>query len=208
MTLTFSMSYGAYAHITPGWTGEPWNAPAWYLSSAKAATNLPSLVAPSLTRTLAPDVGPEHLKTSSRDMTIFTGRLAFFDSATASGSRYTTVLPPKPPPISEAVTRTLPMSMPSRRAQCARTMKCPCVVHQISAEPSSDVVASAAWGSMYPWWTGAVLNSRSTTTSALAKPASMSPWPISMRLATLEGLSGFGSTPAVNRSSCRSGAPG
>ena len=36
---------------------------------------------------LAPEVGPEDLNTSSRDMTIFTGRLAFFDSATASGSR-------------------------------------------------------------------------------------------------------------------------
>ena len=87
MTLTFSMSYGAYAHITPGCTGEPGKAPAWYFSSAKPATNLPSFVAPILTRTLAPDVGPEDLNTSSRDMTIFTGRLAFFDSATASGSR-------------------------------------------------------------------------------------------------------------------------
>src|SRR5215468_7930828 len=148
MTLTFSMSYGAYAHITPGWTGEPWNAPAWYLSSAKAATNLPSLVAPSLTRTLAPDVGPEHLKTSSRDITIFTGRLAFLDRATASGSRYTTVLPPNPPPISDDVTRTLPISMPSNRAQWARTMKWPWVVHHTSAEPSSDTLARAAWGSM------------------------------------------------------------
>src|SRR5215470_14940340 len=109
MTFTFSMSYGAYAHMTPGCTGEPWKAPAWYLSSANAATNFPSFVAPILTRTLAPDVGPELLNTSSRDITIFTGRLAFFDRATASGSRYTTVLPPKPPPISEAVTRTLQM---------------------------------------------------------------------------------------------------
>ncbi len=73
--------------MTPGCTGEPWKAPAWYFSSAKAATNLPSLVAPSLTRTVAPEVGPEALNTSSRDMTIFTGRLAFFESAMASGSR-------------------------------------------------------------------------------------------------------------------------
>ncbi len=148
MTLTFSMSYGAKAHITPGWTGEPWNAPAWYFSSAKPATNFPSLVAPSFTRTLAPEVGPVDLNTSSRDITIFTGRLAFLDSATASGSRYTTVLPPNPPPISDEVTRTLPMSMPRSRAQWARTMKCPCVVHHTSAEPSSDTLASAAWGSM------------------------------------------------------------
>ena len=134
--------------MTPGCTGEPWNAPAWYFSSAKPATNLPSLVAPILTRTLAPEVGPEDLNTSSRDMTIFTGRRAFFDSATARGSRYTTVLPPNPPPISDAVTRTLAMSSPQSRAQCARTMKCPCVEHQTSAEPSSDTLATVAWGSM------------------------------------------------------------
>jgi hypothetical protein len=81
-------------------------------------------------------------------MTIFTGRFALRDSAIASGSRYTTVLPPKPPPISDAVTRMFAMSMPSSRAQCARTMKCPCVQHQSSAEPSSDTLASAACGSM------------------------------------------------------------
>src|ERR1700704_677459 len=57
MTFTFSMSYGAYAHMTPGCTGEPWNAPAWYFSSAYPATNLPSFVAPILTWMVAPDVG-------------------------------------------------------------------------------------------------------------------------------------------------------
>jgi hypothetical protein len=40
-----------------------------------------------LTFTVAPEVGPEALNTSSRDMAIFTGRLAFFESAKASGSR-------------------------------------------------------------------------------------------------------------------------
>ena len=134
--------------MTPGWTGEPWKAPAWYFSSANPATNLPSLVAPIFTFTVAPEVGPEDLKTSSRDMTIFTGRLAFRESAMASGSRYTTVLPPKPPPISEAVTRILAMSKPSSRAQWARTMKWPWVQHHSSVEPSSDTLASAACGSM------------------------------------------------------------
>src|SRR4029434_476693 len=81
--------------MVPGCTGEPWKAPAWYLSSAKPATNLPFLVAPIFTRTVAPEVGPEALKTSSRDITIFTGRLALRESAMASGSRYTTVLPPR-----------------------------------------------------------------------------------------------------------------
>src|ERR1700730_12776513 len=63
--------------MVPGCTGEPWKAPAWYLSSAKAATNLPSRVAPIFTRTVAPEVGPEDLKTSSRDITILTIRFAF-----------------------------------------------------------------------------------------------------------------------------------
>ena len=48
--------------MTPGCTGEPWKAPAWYLSSAKPATNRPSFVAPILTRTMAPEVGPGGLE--------------------------------------------------------------------------------------------------------------------------------------------------
>ncbi len=100
------------------------------------------------------------------------------------------------------------MSRPSSRAQWARTMKWPCVVHQSSVVPSSDTVASAACGSMYPWCTGAVLKSRSTMRSAFLKPASTSPSVISTRLATFEGFAGLGSTPAVNRSSCSSGASG
>src|SRR5207245_2055000 len=87
-------------------------------------------------------------------------------------------------------------------------MKWPWVVHHSSATPSSETLPTAAWGSMYPWCTGAVLNSRSTITSAFLKPASMSPSVISTRLATLGGLSGLGSTPAVKRWSCRRGAPG
>ncbi len=73
--------------MAPGCTGEPWKAPAWYLSSANPAVNLPSRVAPIFTRTVAPEVGPEALNTSSRDITIFTGRFAFFDSMMATGSR-------------------------------------------------------------------------------------------------------------------------
>src|SRR4029450_13347208 len=120
MTLTFSMSYGAYAHMTPGCTGEPWKAPAWHFSSAQPATNLPSLVAPIFTFTVAPEVGPEDLKTSSRGGPSCAGPLALRESASASGSRYTTVLPPKPPPISEAVTRILAVSRARSRAQGGR----------------------------------------------------------------------------------------
>ena len=60
--------------------------------------------------------------TSSRLITIFTGRPHMRDSASATGSMKTVVLPPKPPPISDAVTRRRETSMPSRAAQVSRTM--------------------------------------------------------------------------------------
>ncbi len=52
-----------------------------------AATIVPSFLAPILTVLMEPDVGPEARMTSSRVMTIFTGRPDFFDSMVASGSR-------------------------------------------------------------------------------------------------------------------------
>ena len=67
-------------------------------------------------------VGPVARKTSSRLITSFTGRLALRDSASATGSMNTVVLPPKPPPISDGVTRSLATSMPSRAAQVLRIM--------------------------------------------------------------------------------------
>ena len=70
-----------------GATGEPGKAPAMNFISASAAVILPSLVTPILTRNFAPDVGPVARNTSSRVITILTGRRAFFDSASASGSR-------------------------------------------------------------------------------------------------------------------------
>ncbi len=74
--------------MQPGPTGEPGKAPAWYFSiSARAAVSVPSFFAPSFTSITAPEVGPEARNTSSRVITIFTGRPHFFDSATASGSR-------------------------------------------------------------------------------------------------------------------------
>ena len=75
---------------------------------------MPSFLAPILTFMLADDVGPEARNTSSRLITILTGWPALRDSASATGSRKTVVLPPKPPPISEAVTRRRETSMPSR----------------------------------------------------------------------------------------------
>ena len=66
-------------------------------------------------------VGPVARKTSSRVITIFTGLPDLRDSARATGSMKTVVLPPKPPPISEAVTRSWLASMPMIPAQRVRT---------------------------------------------------------------------------------------
>ena len=108
----------------------------------------PSRVAPSLTRIELPEVGPEARNTSSRVITIFTGRPAFCDRRMATGSRYTTVLPPKPPPISAAMTRICDVSRPSSRLQKPRTWKWPCVVVQSWTWPSSAALARQACGSM------------------------------------------------------------
>ena len=73
--------------MAPGWTGEPANAPAWYFNSPSAATMRPSFLAPILMRKCAPEVGPEARNTSSRVITILTGRPDFLASASATGSR-------------------------------------------------------------------------------------------------------------------------
>ena len=70
-----------------------------------------------------PEVGPDALKTSSRVMAIRTGRPDFFDSAMATGSTYTTVLPPNPPPISAGLTFKSAKFMPSILAVKPRTTK-------------------------------------------------------------------------------------
>src|SRR5689334_4778865 len=99
--------------MQPFITGEPGNAPAWYLYNASPATILPSRVTPIFTVIDAPEVGPVALNTSSRDIMIFTGWPDLRDSTTATGSTYTTVLPPKPPPISAQCTRRSPTCMPT-----------------------------------------------------------------------------------------------
>ena len=67
-------------------------------------------------------VGPVARNTSSRLITSLTGRLALRESASATGSMNTVVLPPKPPPISEGVTRSFATFMPRRAAQVLRIM--------------------------------------------------------------------------------------
>ena len=51
-------------------------------------------------------VGPVARRTSSRLITILTGLPALRDRASATGSMKVVVLPPKPPPISDDVTRS------------------------------------------------------------------------------------------------------
>ena len=65
---------------------EPVKAPVWKISSASAAVILPSLVQPILIRERVPETGPVQRNTSFLVSTILTGRRAFFDSTTASGS--------------------------------------------------------------------------------------------------------------------------
>ena len=59
--------------MQPFITGEPGNAPAWYLRIASAAVMAPSRFTPIFTVMDAPEVGPVPLNTSSRDMFIRTG---------------------------------------------------------------------------------------------------------------------------------------
>jgi len=70
-----------------GPTGEPGKAPDWSAMVVSAATILPSRVAPILTLSVPPEVGPEARKTSERSITIFTGLPDFCDRRIATGSR-------------------------------------------------------------------------------------------------------------------------
>ena len=75
--------------------------------------------------------------------------------------------------------------------------------------PSWPVSATQAWGSMYPWCTGWVVNSRSITRSASANPASMSvPLEKRVMLGMLDGSSAGGLAPAVIMWACSTGASG
>ena len=66
--------------------GEPGKAPACSLKSPSAATTVPSRLTPIFTVIDAPEVGPVALNTSSRLITIFTGRPDWRARMTATGS--------------------------------------------------------------------------------------------------------------------------
>ena len=115
MTSTLARSYIAKPHMQPGWTGATRERAGLVLQHVLRRDDGAVLLGADLHPTCAPEVGPVARNTSSRVISIFTGRPDFCDSASASGSRYTSVLPPNPPPISAGVTRMLEMSIPSSR---------------------------------------------------------------------------------------------
>jgi hypothetical protein len=107
--------------MAPISTSDPTNGPP-VKRCGEAGGDTPSFLMPILMSMLLAAVGPVARNTSSRVITTFTGRLALRDSARATGSMNTVVLPPKPPPISDGVTRSFATSMPSRAAETLRIM--------------------------------------------------------------------------------------
>ena len=95
-----------------------------------------------------PGVGPVPSKTSARLMSTLTGLPALRLRAAATGSRYTRILPPKPPPISSGTTLMRDRGICSNSATWARTVKAPCVLHQMVTLPSGFQRAVALCGSM------------------------------------------------------------
>src|SRR5262245_2956558 len=129
--------------MQPAPTGDPGNAPASYAIHTCAAVIFPSFVAPILQWIYEPEVGPVARSTSLRLIVILTGLPVFFDSNKASGSRYTVVFPPNPPPISAGITLILLASVCRRCPQRSRTAKAPWVLTQRVALPSVLYCATA-----------------------------------------------------------------
>src|SRR5262249_10105032 len=127
----FGIAYGEKMHMAPAPTGEPGNAPASYISAASAATIWPSFLAPIFTLMCDAGVGPVASNSSIRLMMIFTGLPDLRDNTAATGSRYTEILPPKPPPISHGVTDTRDTGSPRISAAWRCTTKAPCVLVQM-----------------------------------------------------------------------------
>ena len=134
--------------MAPAPTGEPGYAPASKASSTSAAVIVPSFFAPIFTRLQEPHVGPLASNVSARLISIFTAWPVLRDSSAATGSRYTGILPPKPPPISMGVTRICDTGISSSCAIASRTVNAPCVLHQMCSLPSLFHSAVALCGSM------------------------------------------------------------
>ncbi len=177
----------------------------------RAATNVPSAVAPSLTRTIA-GWRLSVWNSSARPSTAFTGRPDLRASAATIASRRTNVFAPNEPPIGSQTTRTPSGSIPKMRARSERTLNGVCVPVHTSSRPSRHR-ATDACGSMCACCAPAVRYVSSTTTSARANAASGSPRRMRKRWQMLVPACGrmskyaasFSETSAV---SWTSGAPG
>ena len=109
---------------------------------------VPSLLPPILTLLQEPQVGPVDSNTSALLITILTACPVFLDRSAATGSRYTGILPPKPPPISIGITLICDTGISSNCAIESRTVNAPCVLHQTCNLPSLFQRAVALCGSM------------------------------------------------------------
>ena len=126
--------------------GAPGNAPASKITRARSAVSVPSRLAPVVSSTMAGGAGVVARNSSLRDMTIETGRCTATVRAAASGSSRTN-LPPKPPPIGIATTRTRCSGTPSARATCERVKNSACVLVHTVICPTGSMLATAARGS-------------------------------------------------------------
>ena len=93
-------------------------------------------------------MGPVASKTLARSITSFTGRPDFFERTAASGSRYTAIFPPNPPPISIGTTLIREIGTPSSPPSWSRAAKAPCVLVQTVMCPSAFQWAVALCGSI------------------------------------------------------------
>ena len=93
-------------------------------------------------------MGPVPSNTSVRLMVTLTGSPVFLESKAATGSRYTRVLPPNPPPISIGMTLMLETGIPRMLAHWSLTLKWPWLLDQMVSLPSGLHIAVPAWGSI------------------------------------------------------------
>ena len=196
--------------MQPSCTGEPWNAPAWYFSSASPAVIRPSLRTPTRPGCKVPGRGAggaEDLLAGHGHLDGVAGFAGEHQRQRAPGTP--PFFPPKPPPISDAVTRSPGHLHPQELCAVSAHDEVP-LGPCTTARPGRPRRSSRRMNAVRcsPGARAGCGTRRSTTTSASAKPASTSPCPNSTTFATLDGVSGAGSTPAVIMSSCSSGASG
>ena len=133
----------------PEWADRPGKAPALYMNSISAPSNVPSAAAPILRSTTAPGAGPVARNTSARVIASRTGRPDLRDSSIATGSSIDPGLAAEP--AADLERRHPDVRLGDRRGCCAvseRTEKWPWLDTQICAWPSLFHEATQACGSI------------------------------------------------------------